>query len=427
MHEDESKHKQGPRHLLVTAAVALGCLLLMSRFLPSGFHSVPETIQEPQPPRQRVVIFLVDTSDAFDAHGVYVRSVLQQQCSRCDVQPVNLHSDLSLPAIIQALQHVQDAKRAFGPSTTVLVNLSLGTYTQDAGLHTMVHRLAAEGVLLLASAGNDNTSKPFYPAAFPEVLGICSSTRYSKTKAAYSNFGDWVSLCAPGLQVVTQPLQHGEVASGTSFASPMVAGVLGNLLLEAPCTPPDGARQALLRTAEPVPTGSYPLGAGVLNAARAGQYVQRLYACQRTDSTWQRLLARGTRLATRLGISLSLVLYFFASIFTVPFLLAFAIERCQRQAAERHQQTIQQAYLGPPAYRQQRFDALKQAFLRRHKLRRQHQAELFALLHAVHAYGEACGWCGRTAAEAITEAAPASPLTACSRCGMTLQTPSANP
>ena len=66
--------------------------------------------------RQRVVIFIIDTSDYFDAHGAYVQSVVQQQCAACEVQLVNLHGDLSLPHIIQALHHVYEVSRTHAAS-----------------------------------------------------------------------------------------------------------------------------------------------------------------------------------------------------------------------------------------------------------------------------------------------------------------------
>jgi hypothetical protein len=374
-----------------------------------------------------VVIFLIDTTDYFDAHGTYVHSVLRQHCPRCEVQPVNLQGDLSIPSMLQALQHVYTVSRASDTATTTLVNLSLGTYTYDETLHAMVRTLEAEGAILIASAGNDNTATPFYPAAFPEVLGICSSTRYTKAKAAYSNFGAWVSLCAPGLQYVLRPLQHGELASGTSFASPMVAGVLGQLLLEAPCAPSRAGRRALLRTADSVPASQHQLGAGLLNPPAASQYLRSLYACEDSQTLLQRLLSHVKRLGTNLGVFLGLMVYFFLSIFTLPFLLAFVIETVQRRAAQRLSQAIQQAYTGSPAYRYRRLFAIQQDCRRRHKIRRRYQAELLALLHALQLHGEPCWWCDKPAAEPLADDASAEAATACSRCGTGLQALSPGP
>src|SRR5215831_11565253 len=197
------------RHLWLmgcSIAVALGLLLMVTS------DRSPVSVSGADPPRsaamtrQRVVIFIIDTSDYFDTHGAYVQSVVQQQCAACDVQLVNLHGDLSILGIVQALDYVRGAHQTHGAATTSLVNLSLGTYIFDDALHASVRALDTTGISIIASAGNDNTSKPFYPAAFPEVLGVCSSTRHTRVKAAYSNFGPWVSLCAPGLQYVTRPL-----------------------------------------------------------------------------------------------------------------------------------------------------------------------------------------------------------------------------
>jgi hypothetical protein len=319
---------------------------------------------------------------------------------------------------MQALEHVRLVRRTYDV-------LSLGTYTYDELLHATVRALDTEGVILIASVGNDNTAKPFYPAAFPEVLGVCSSTRYTRTKAAYSNFGASVSLCAPGLQYVTRPLQHGELASGTSFASPMVAGVLGQLLLDAPCASPRAGRRALLRTADPMAAEQAQLGAGLLNLTAARQYLHSLYACQGSQAWWQRLLRHVTRLGTDLGISLGLLVYFFLSIFTIPFLLAFVIETVQRRARQRQQQAIQQAYTGSPAYRRQRLLAMQRDCLHWHKLRRRQQAELFALLHALQIHGEPCWWCGKPAVEPLVDTVSTEAAPICSRCGMELDVSSA--
>jgi hypothetical protein len=273
-------------------------------------------------------------------------------------------------------------------------------------------------ILIIASAGNDNTSKPFYPAAFPEVLGICSSTRHTRVKAAYSNFGSWVSLCAPGLQYVTRPLQPGDIASGTSFASPMVAGALGQLLLDAPCASPRAGRRALRRTADPPAEPHQALGAGLLNVTAAGQYLRSLYACQSPPGVWQYLRIRVQRLGTGVATYVGLLVYFFVSIFAVPFLLAFVIDKLEQQAAQRQRQAIQHAYAGSPDYRQQRLLALKQRFERTHKVRRRERAELAALLHALHLYGEPCWWCGAAATEPCEDDwGSAAALQQCSRCG----------
>jgi hypothetical protein len=287
-------------------------------------------------------------------------------------------------------------------------------------LHAVVRALDTQGVLVIASAGNDNTSKPFYPAAFKEVVGVCSSTWYSKTKAAYSNFGTWVSLCAPGLHYVTRPVQPGGLASGTSFASPMVAGVLGQLLLDAPCVKPRRGLQALLRTADALTDPPHHLGAGLLNPKAAAHYLRMLYPCQASDGFLHRLLTWGRHVGTWLLTYAGLIVYFILSVFALPFLLAFVIDMQQRRMARRQQDAIHLAYSGSPTYRYQRLIAIKQRWQRTRKLRWHHQAELVAVLHALYVHGEPCWWCNSRETEPACVAPPTVENSGCHRCGLTV-------
>jgi thermitase len=91
------------------------------------------------------------------------------------------------------------------------------------------------GALLVSSAGNSYTSAPGYPAAFAEVIAV-AATDWHDNLGSFSNFGSWVSLSAPGHQVFstmpyaacglpdTDPEGCYGWLSGTSMASPMVAG-----------------------------------------------------------------------------------------------------------------------------------------------------------------------------------------------------------
>ena len=193
------------------------------------------------------------------------------------------------------------------------------------------------------------------------MVGVCSSTRHSREKAAYSNYGPWISLCAPGWQFVRSPLQMG-MASGTSFASPMVAGFLGQLLLDAPCATPRTGLNALARTADPVAGSGQELGAGILNPGAAEHYMQTLHACDTIDEPGQRLIAGLRRFGTSLATYAGLIIYFFVSVFAVPFLLAYTIERGQRRIARRQYEAVQMAYEGPSEHRRERLLALRRQF-----------------------------------------------------------------
>ncbi len=410
------RYAPSPAHFVWAAIIAIGLLLVILALPVLQITRQPEDDTSALQ-RQRVVIFIIDTSGYFDAHGAHVQSIISRRCSTCMVRQVNLHGDIGIPSILQALQHVQEVSRTFDDATTVLVNISLGTYTYDRVLHAMIRALEAQKRLVIASAGNDNTTRPFYPAAFEEVLGICSSTRYRKTKTPYSNFGAWVSLCAPGLQYVTRPWQPGALAQGTSFSSPMVTGVLGQLFLDAPCASTRIGVRALLRTADPIASAGPLAHIGVLNPRAAAHYLRTLHGCQAAESFTQRALYRMRRFGTDAVTSLGLIAYALVSIFALPFLFAFVLEHIERRVAQRRQRIIQLAYTGSPDYRRERLLRFKRRLQRTGNVRRRHQDEVVALVQALHQYGEPCWWCDRPATAPPADLLPEAEIAICSRCG----------
>ena len=380
---------------------------------------VEDDRSRPEVERRQVVIYVVDTQGAFDRHGEQVRSVIQRQCPLCTTQPINLRGDLSSRSIVQALLHVDDLSRQHDAATTFLVNVSLGGYAYDEVLHAQVRQMRGAGVIFIAAAGNDDRTDPFYPAALPEVISVCSTTRHSREKAPYSNYGTWVSICAPGWQLVRSPLHMG-MASGTSFASPMVAGVLGQLLLDTPCAGSRAALNALTRTADPVAGTGRSLGAGILNPEAASHYMQALHHCEAVDTPAQRLAARLRRFGFDVATYTGLIIYFFVSVFAVPFLLAYVIERGQRRLARRQREAVRLAFEGSTRHRFERVRALRQRFEQRGRLRRRELAEWTALLLALHQYGEPCWWCDRPATDPPQEIHSLEGTPVCHRCGLDL-------
>ncbi|MFC5651722.1 S8 family peptidase [Paenibacillus solisilvae] len=108
-----------------------------------------------------------------------------------------------------------------------VINMSLGNYAQAQFLHDAVKYAYDRDVVLVAASGNDNTNRPGYPAAYPEVFAV-ASTDADGAKSSFSNYGDYIDVAAPGASIAsTYPGSQYAALSGTSMASPHVAALAG--------------------------------------------------------------------------------------------------------------------------------------------------------------------------------------------------------
>ncbi|AEN74039.1 Thermitase [Rhodothermus marinus SG0.5JP17-172] len=134
------------------------------------------------------------------------------------------------------------------------------------------------GSLIVAAAGNDsgdNDRVPFGPASHPRVLSVGATNKDNDGKASFSNYGRSVNVFAPGVNL-NSTLPDGRYtasASGTSFASPLTAGIAALVRTRFPEYTPDQAREQIRLTADPIdavnPGFAGRLGRGRINAFRA--------------------------------------------------------------------------------------------------------------------------------------------------------------
>ncbi|WP_438351653.1 S8 family peptidase [Paenibacillus sp. FA6] len=108
-----------------------------------------------------------------------------------------------------------------------VINMSLGNYADSEFLHDAIKYAYNRDIVIVAATGNDNTERPGYPAAYPEVFSV-SATDSDMKRASFSNYGDYIDVVAPGTSIASTYLDNQYAAlSGTSMASPHVAALAG--------------------------------------------------------------------------------------------------------------------------------------------------------------------------------------------------------
>lgn len=191
---------------------------------------------------------VIDETDihAYAGHGTFIAGVV-----RCVAPAAEVRVEGFLPRggavfesdiVVQLYQSL-----SLGPD---IISLSAGAHTRnhhpllgfDAFYEKALRHL--KGTVLVAAAGNDGDRVPFWPAAFPWTVSVGALDSDGSTRADYSNFGSWVDLYAVGSDVVNafpkgtytckeepnvgDPRHFDGLASwsGTSFATPTVAGII---------------------------------------------------------------------------------------------------------------------------------------------------------------------------------------------------------
>ncbi len=113
-----------------------------------------------------------------------------------------------------------------------VINLSLGGSGNSKTLQNAVNYAWNRGVILTAAAGNSGSQSPSYPAYYSNVIAV-GATDQNDQKASWSNYGKWVDVAAPGVNIFSTLPSHINTIgivdygnlSGTSMATPHVAGL----------------------------------------------------------------------------------------------------------------------------------------------------------------------------------------------------------
>jgi thermitase len=175
---------------------------------------------------------------------------------------------------IEAINYAIDRKRN-GVNVKV-INASWGSTLYSKALEDTIRAAGEEGILFVAASGNDGSSndkRPHYPSNYklPNVISVAALDR-NDNLASFSNFGiTTVHVAAPGKDILSTWL-NGDYreASGTSMATPYVAGVAALILASEPKLSVEKLRDRILKSVDKLPAldGKIESG-GRINAAKA--------------------------------------------------------------------------------------------------------------------------------------------------------------
>lgn len=161
-----------------------------------------------------------------------------------------------------------------------IINCSWSSAQPSQTAQNVIDYATSRGCIVVAAASNDGVEEIRYPAAYNGVIAV-ASTDDSDSKSGFSNYGSWVDVSAPGSAIKSTIAQGNGYTgfSGTSMATPMVAGLLGLMKSHNPNLSNAKLEQCLIDSADNIyninPSYIGKMGSGRINAKKSLQCVDQ--------------------------------------------------------------------------------------------------------------------------------------------------------
>lgn len=125
-----------------------------------------------------------------------------------------------------------------------IISISLGSDLSDEYVQEAVQAAIKRGSIVVAASGNDGCDCMVYPAHYPEVVAV-GALATNNLPASFSSWGNSLDILAPGTQLTSTSWRpdngtnaYVSGANGTSYATPIVSGLLARLLSQQPVAAP---------------------------------------------------------------------------------------------------------------------------------------------------------------------------------------------
>jgi len=170
----------------------------------------------------------LDSRNPAYSHGTLTAGIIAAVAPESMIMPLRAFDDKGSATNFRIAKAIRYAVK----HGAQVINMSFGSLTESPVVRSAIDYALRNNVVLTASAGNNNTSNPQYPAAYANVI-TAAATNLNDVKARFSNYGTPVNVDAPGVNIISAvPGNLYGIASGTSFSAPIVAGTAALILAE---------------------------------------------------------------------------------------------------------------------------------------------------------------------------------------------------
>ncbi len=217
-------------------------------------------------------------------------------CWNCKIMPLKFwNTDSRNEVYIDRIGNIIEAIEYAADNGANVISMSFGAVEdffkqgEISLLNDTLNYAYNNDCVLISIAGNDNSSDPYYPGAFDNVICV-AGTNHNDNRMVYqypnhgqiviSNYGEWVDVAAPGEEIFTTSPTYDCVLtdlgreydytlmSGTSLAVPHVSGLAALLLSKNPTLTNDEITNIIKTNVDPY-YSEYDLGTGRINAYKA--------------------------------------------------------------------------------------------------------------------------------------------------------------
>lgn len=187
-----------------------------------------------------------------DEHGTHVAGIIAASLNKLGITGIAPNVKILPIDVFEGKEanayEVADAIIYAADHGANVINLSLSTTNYAQVMEEAIHYARSKGIVAVASAGNDGSDVPEYPAALDSVISV-SSTNSQDAHSNFSNYGPEIDISAPGEGIYsTVTGSKYRTMNGTSMAAPAISGTAALILSKNPLLSADKVTSILMKS-----------------------------------------------------------------------------------------------------------------------------------------------------------------------------------